>query len=105
MSSSRIENLIAWLAASVLVTLGIIYVLKPKQEADPATEFTVDLVGRELRAGETVRSFEIDDYTRWRLLEGLDDIAITLGHEDEIAEYEANRPAWKPATLPSRTSR
>ena len=44
-------------------------------------------------------SFDIDDYTRWRLLEGLDDIGITLGHEADIAAYEARRPAWKPSTL------
>jgi 3-isopropylmalate/(R)-2-methylmalate dehydratase small subunit len=78
-------------------------------EADPSTPITVDLERRTVRVGAgsdaVTAPFEIDDYTRWRLLEGLDDIAITLGHEDEIAEYEANRPAWKPATLPSRASR
>ena len=44
-------------------------------------------------------SFDIDDYTRWRLLEGLDDIGITLSHEDDIAAFERTRPSWKPATL------
>jgi 3-isopropylmalate/(R)-2-methylmalate dehydratase small subunit len=68
-------------------------------EADPAHEVTVDLVAREIRAGDLVAPFQIDDYTRWRLLEGLDDIGITLSHEDEIAAYEQRRPAWKPATL------
>jgi 3-isopropylmalate/(R)-2-methylmalate dehydratase small subunit len=68
-------------------------------EADPATEVTVDLEAREVRAGDLVAPFQIDDYTRWRLLEGLDDIGITLSHEDDIADYEATRPSWKPATL------
>jgi 3-isopropylmalate/(R)-2-methylmalate dehydratase small subunit len=56
-----------------------------------------------VRAGEgpdeIVDSFDIDDYTRYRLLEGLDDIGITLGHDEAIAAYESARPSWKPATL------
>jgi 3-isopropylmalate/(R)-2-methylmalate dehydratase small subunit len=68
-------------------------------ETDPDTEVTVDLEAREVRAGDLVEPFQIDDYTRWRLLEGLDDIGITLSHEDDIAAFEAARPAWKPATL------
>ena len=68
-------------------------------EADPTTEVTVDLEAREVRAGDVVAAFDIDDYTRWRLLEGLDDIGITLSHEDSITAYEATRPSWKPATL------
>ncbi len=68
-------------------------------EADPATSVTVDLEAREVRAGDVVAPFQIDDYTRWRLLEGLDDIGITLGHEEHIAAHEAKRPSWKPATL------
>ncbi|HEX6875210.1 MAG TPA: 3-isopropylmalate dehydratase small subunit [Nocardioidaceae bacterium] len=68
-------------------------------EADPGTQVTVDLEAREVRAGDLVAPFQIDDYTRWRLLEGLDDIGITLSHEDDIASYEAARPSWKPATL------
>jgi len=70
-------------------------------EQDPSTEVTVDLQAREVRAGDLVAPFEIDDYTRWRLLEGLDDVGITLSHEDEIVAYEAKRPTWKPATLPA----
>ncbi|MGZ4460248.1 MAG: 3-isopropylmalate dehydratase small subunit, partial [Nocardioidaceae bacterium] len=54
---------------------------------------------RTVQAGALTAPFQIDDYTRWRLLEGLDDIGITLSHEDEIAGYEATRPSWKPATL------
>jgi 3-isopropylmalate/(R)-2-methylmalate dehydratase small subunit len=68
-------------------------------EADPTTEVTVDLEACEVRAGDLVAPFQIDDYTRWRLLEGLDDIGITLSHEDAITAYEATRPSWKPATL------
>ena len=68
-------------------------------EDDPTTSVTVDLEAREVRAGDLVAPFGIDDYTRWRLLNGLDDIGITLSHEDDIAVYEASRPAWKPATL------
>jgi 3-isopropylmalate/(R)-2-methylmalate dehydratase small subunit len=68
-------------------------------EADPTTKVTVDLEARQVRAGDLVAPFDIDDYTRWRLLEGLDDIGITLSNEDHIAAYEASRPAWKPATL------
>jgi 3-isopropylmalate/(R)-2-methylmalate dehydratase small subunit len=77
-------------------------------ERAPGTVVTVDLEQRTVSAGEGAEAisepFDIDDYTRWRLLEGLDDIAITLGHEAEIVAYEANRPSWKPATTPARTS-
>jgi 3-isopropylmalate/(R)-2-methylmalate dehydratase small subunit len=72
-------------------------------EADPSTEVTVDLESREVRAADFVASFEIDDYTRWRLLEGLDDVGITLSHEDQIVAYEGKRPSWKPSTLPARS--
>ena len=68
-------------------------------EADPSAEVTVDLEAREVRAGDLVAPFQIDDYTRWRLLEGLDDIGITLSHDDDIAAYESRRPSWKPVTL------
>jgi 3-isopropylmalate/(R)-2-methylmalate dehydratase small subunit len=72
-------------------------------EADPSTQLTVDLVERTVSAGSgldrVIDSFDIDDYTRWRLLEGLDDIAVTLGHEADIVAYERSRPSWKPATL------
>jgi 3-isopropylmalate/(R)-2-methylmalate dehydratase small subunit len=72
-------------------------------EAEPGTTITVDLDARTVRAGHgpdaVEDSFDIDDYTRWRLLEGLDDISLTLAHEPDIAAYEARRPSWKPATL------
>jgi len=71
-------------------------------ESEPGTEITVDLESRTVLAGDgedrIEDSFDIDDYTRWRLLEGLDDIGITLSHDDDIAAYETTRPSWKPAT-------
>jgi 3-isopropylmalate/(R)-2-methylmalate dehydratase small subunit len=74
--------------------------LQDAAEADPAPAFTVDLKAREVRVeGGPAASFEIDDYTQWRLMEGLDDIGLTLRHEDGIAAFEASRPAWLPATL------
>ena len=68
-------------------------------EEQPGAEITVDLQAKSVRAGEIEDSFDIDDYTRWRLLEGLDDIGITLSHADKITAYEEARPSWKPATL------
>jgi 3-isopropylmalate/(R)-2-methylmalate dehydratase small subunit len=68
-------------------------------EADPGTSVTVDLVEKQVRAGDLVAPFQIDDYTRWRLLEGLDDIGITLSHEDDVNRYEGGRPVFKPVTL------
>jgi 3-isopropylmalate/(R)-2-methylmalate dehydratase small subunit len=74
-------------------------------DANAGATITVDLESRTVRAGNgpdaIEDSFDIDDYTRWRLLEGLDDIGITLGHEPDIAAYEATRPSWKAATLPA----
>jgi 3-isopropylmalate/(R)-2-methylmalate dehydratase small subunit len=68
-------------------------------ETDPTTQIVVDLEDRTIQADALTAPFQIDDYTRWRLLEGLDDIGITLSHEENVAEYEAARPAWKPTTL------
>ena len=73
-------------------------------EADPGTSLTVDLSSRTITAGEQAYPFQIDDYTRYRLLNGLDDIALTLQHSDDIAAYEAARPAIKPASIPVRTA-
>jgi 3-isopropylmalate/(R)-2-methylmalate dehydratase small subunit len=72
-------------------------------ERDPSTEVTVDLRDKQIRAADLVASFDVDDYGRWRLLEGLDDIDLTLRHESEIAAFEAQRPSWKPRTLPALT--
>ena len=68
-------------------------------EEDPTTQVVVDLEERSIQAGPLTAHFQIDDYTRYRLLNGLDDIGITLSRDDEIAAYEATRPSWKPATL------
>ena len=70
-------------------------------EADPGTQLVVDLDGRVVlaEAAGIKAPFEIDDYTRWRLMEGLDDIGLTLRHEDEVSAFEAGRPSWLPATL------
>ena len=67
-------------------------------EADPRAEVTVDLDQRQVRAGEIEAGFDLDDYTRWRLMNGLDDIGLTLERADEISSYEAARPEWLPTT-------
>jgi len=67
-------------------------------EADPSLEVTVDLDSRTVRAGDLTANFEVDDYVRWRLMEGLDDIGITMQHADAIAEFEAHRPSFAPLT-------
>ena len=71
-------------------------------EADPGIEMTVDLTDRTVRVGDLSLTFDIDDYTRWRLLEGLDDIGLTLRNQDKITQFEARREAWRPRTLPVR---
>jgi 3-isopropylmalate/(R)-2-methylmalate dehydratase small subunit len=93
------------------VQAGLLPVRLPEQtvtaladavEADPQTLVTVDLARREVRADQAGGAvavsapIEIDDYTRWRLMEGLDDISLTLRHADEITRYEQGRPGWLP---------
>ncbi|MEU4891770.1 3-isopropylmalate dehydratase small subunit [Streptomyces sp. NPDC044780] len=68
-------------------------------EADPTAEVTVDLVARQVRAEGITADFELDENARWRLLEGLDDISLTLREEEHIAAYEARRPSFKPSTV------
>ncbi|MBP2212207.1 3-isopropylmalate/(R)-2-methylmalate dehydratase small subunit [Rhodococcus ruber] len=70
-------------------------------EQQPGLELEVDLGACTVTAGTTVVPFSIDDYTRWRLLEGLDDIGLTLRQVEAISEYENARPSWKPRTLPA----
>ena len=70
-------------------------------EQNPGLELTVNLKDRTVTAGTVMVPFTIDDYTAWRLLEGLDDIGLTLRKQDEIAAFEARRPGWKPRTLTS----
>jgi 3-isopropylmalate/(R)-2-methylmalate dehydratase small subunit len=69
-------------------------------EQNPGMEITVNLQDRNITAGTVVVPFTIDDYTAWRLLEGLDDIGLTLRKLDSIENFEAARPDWKPRTLP-----
>ena len=74
-------------------------------ENEPGADVTVDLQSRTITAKDIVAPFEVDDYTRWRLLEGLDDIGLTLRHEAEVSAFEATRPAYKPSTLAATTAR
>ncbi|MGV8966931.1 MAG: 3-isopropylmalate dehydratase small subunit [Cellulomonas sp.] len=71
-------------------------------ETRPGTEVTVDLEARTVTCDDVVVPFQIDDYTRWRLTEGLDDIGLTLNHADEITAFEATRAGWRPRTLPAK---
>jgi 3-isopropylmalate/(R)-2-methylmalate dehydratase small subunit len=71
-------------------------------EAQPGISATVDLVARTVAVGDLMAPFDIDDYTRWRLLEGLDDIGLTLRDEARITEFEGGRESWRPKTLPVR---
>lgn len=71
-------------------------------EANPGIEIAVDLVNKVAVLGELKVPFEIDDYTRWRLLEGLDDIGLTLRDEQAITDFEAKRESWRPKTLPAK---
>ena len=73
-----------------------------KIEANPGIEAKVDLVNREVTVGDLTAKFEIDEYTRWRLLEGLDDIGLTLRDEQSITDFEARRESWRPKTLPAK---
>lgn len=67
-------------------------------ENTPGAEITVDLTAKTVTAGDIVCAFHVDDYTRWRLVEGLDDIGLTMRHEQEITDFEDGRPSWKPST-------
>ncbi|MFT4044814.1 MAG: 3-isopropylmalate dehydratase small subunit [Gordonia sp. (in: high G+C Gram-positive bacteria)] len=69
-------------------------------EEQPGLELTVSIADKIVTAGDLVVPLTIDDYTRWRLMEGLDDIGLTLRQVEAISEYESTRPAWKPRTLP-----
>lgn len=71
-------------------------------ETRPGTEVTVDLAAKQATCADVVVPFQVDDYTRWRLMEGLDDIGLTLQHEAEITAFEAVRASWRPRTLPAK---
>ncbi|MCX4457055.1 3-isopropylmalate dehydratase small subunit [Streptomyces sp. NBC_01340] len=84
---------------TVVLEQKIVDALQELTEKDPQAEITVDLEAREVRAEGITAAFELDENARWRLLNGLDDISITLQNEGDIAEYEAKRPSYKPKTL------
>ncbi len=71
-------------------------------EANPGAEITVNLIEQTATIGELSVHFDIDEYTKWRLLEGLDDIGLTLRDEQAITDFESKRPAWMPKTLPAK---
>jgi 3-isopropylmalate/(R)-2-methylmalate dehydratase small subunit len=71
-------------------------------EANPGVQITIDLEAKTASIGGLVVPFEIDEYTRWRLIEGLDDIGLTLRDEQSITDFEAKRESWRPKTLPAR---
>ncbi len=71
-------------------------------EEEPGLELTVSLEHKTVTAADVTVPFEIDDYVRWRLMEGLDDIGLTLQHEEDITAFEAKREAWRPKTLPAK---
>ena len=91
---------------------GLLTVILPQEsvediwttiEADPKAEITVDLESRTVSYSDKTLPFELDDYTRWRLMEGLDDIGLTLKQTDSIDAFETTRPSYKPKTLPIRS--
>ncbi|MGW1673517.1 3-isopropylmalate dehydratase small subunit [Streptomyces sp. NPDC002324] len=84
---------------TVVLEQKIVEALQQLTENDPQAEITVDLQSREVRAEGITASFELDENSRWRLLNGLDDISITLQNEADISAYEAKRPSHKPRTL------
>ena len=90
---------------------GLLTVILPQEavealwvaiESDPTTSINVDLDSRTVSYKDVTVAFELDDYTRWRLMEGLDDIGLTLKQTDSIDAFEAKRPTYKPTTLPIR---
>jgi len=85
------------------VEQGDIEMLWKAIEAEPGREVTVSLENRTVTCGDITITFIIDDYVRWRLMEGLDDIGLTLKHEADITAFEATREAWRPKTLPVKT--
>ncbi|MFL6128778.1 MAG: 3-isopropylmalate dehydratase small subunit [Mycobacteriales bacterium] len=87
---------------TVVLAEQLVEQLWARAEADPAAEVTVDLEAREVRFDDRAVPFELDDFTRWRLLNGLDDIGLTLRHTGAVDDFEARRPAFLPATQPVR---
>ncbi|WP_329569972.1 3-isopropylmalate dehydratase small subunit [Streptomyces sp. NBC_01361] len=84
---------------TVVLDQKVVDALQVLVENDPRAEITVDLEAREVRAEGVTAAFELDENARWRLLNGLDDISITLQNEGDIADYESKRPSFKPQTV------
>lgn len=84
---------------TVVLDQKVVDTLQVLVENDPQAEITVDLEAREVRAEGVTAAFELDENARWRLLNGLDDISITLQNEGDIADYESKRPSFKPQTV------
>ena len=84
---------------TVILPEGEIEAIWEQVEKNPATVISVDLEARQVRYEEKILPFEIDDYTRWRLMEGLDEIGLTLQHSAEVADFERKRATFKPVTL------
>ena len=87
---------------TAVVPESVVHAIWAVLAEDPGTEVTVDLVNRSVSCGDVHSPFDIDDYTRWRLMEGLDDIGLTLRHESAIDSFETHRESWLPTTLPAR---
>ena len=84
----------------VQLELKAVEALWEMAESEPGKEITIDLGAREVRVDDAVWTFPIDDSSRWRLMEGLDDIGLTLRHDDDITTFETRRPHWKPVAQP-----
>lgn len=83
---------------TAVVDQNVVEALWALVEANPETQVTVDLEKSQVTAGDVTANFEVDSYVRWRLLEGLDDIGLTMRHVDQIKEFETQRPTFKPVT-------
>jgi 3-isopropylmalate/(R)-2-methylmalate dehydratase small subunit len=86
---------------TIILAQEVIEEIWQKIEADPQLALTVNLEAKSVTYGETSHSFQIDDYTRWRLMEGLDDIGLTLKKIDQVGAFESERASYKPKTLPA----
>jgi len=86
---------------TVLLPQADVEALWAAVEADPTTQVTVDLQSKEVTYRDVTVPFEVDDYVRWRLLEGLDDVGLTERNLDDIETFEAGRPAWLPRAIPA----
>jgi 3-isopropylmalate/(R)-2-methylmalate dehydratase small subunit len=87
---------------TAVVPESVVEAIWAEIDANPGVSVTVDLANRSVSCGDVHSPFEIDDYTRWRLMEGLDDIGLTLRHESAIDAFETHRESWRPTTLPAR---